>query len=122
MDFPVVGVEQPEDVPLEEDEEDAVVYSKDSFDLHQSFIILFSIIFVLVISSCFVIYIISIIVNKYVFPQRVQKVMNFKIQSFVKISYISVSINTHIIHKVSRQVSVIPNSAWCDQYQENSYY
>ena len=74
MDFPVVGVEQPEDSAHEEDEEDAVVYSKDSLDLHQSFVLLFSIIFFLVISSCFVIYIISIIVNKYVFPQRVQKV------------------------------------------------
>ena len=74
------------------DEEDAVVYSKDSLDLHQSFILLFSIIFVLVISSCFVIYIISIIVNKYVFPQIVQKVANFDIDPWLtKILYSSLS-------------------------------
>ena len=91
MDFHVIGLEQPEDVP-DKEEKDAVVYSKDSLDLHQSFILLFSIIFVIVISSCFVIYIISIIVNKYVFPQRVQKVENFDIDPWLtKILYSSLS-------------------------------
>ena len=77
MDFQTVGQDDLEDIPAKK-KEDAVLYSKDSLDLHQSFILLFSIIFLTVISSCLVIYIISIIVNKCVFPQRIQKVRIIK--------------------------------------------
>jgi hypothetical protein len=59
---------------LENKIEDSVLYSKDEFDVHHSFIMLFFIIFLVVAFTCLTIYILSIVVYKCCFLGEVNKV------------------------------------------------
>ena len=59
---------------VENKREDSVINSKDGLDLHQSFIMLFIIIFFVVVFTCLAIYIFSIVVHKCFYFVRVHKV------------------------------------------------
>ena len=72
MEVPTGG--QRKQNTLENKREGYVIYSKDEFDVHHGFIMLFIIIFLVVVFTCLTIYIFSVVVYKCCFLGRVNKV------------------------------------------------